>query len=351
MPTKSIIHESVISVLKEAGVKPKGSGIAAANHRGLLAESGRSELLDKKAGAIVRMQSHPKLSDCSWETKTVAEAKTQVFAACKKAGGFAIFESLKDNVLTCRFTRDAAKATVKDEAGLAANLKEDDETDGTGEPTGDIKTDVLADNKKGVGLKVDVLVDNKGVNLAEGEAPNQNDVETKKIFVNKEKLAKYKDLMAKKQEAMKKKPSDALEKKKVEEEIAAIDAELDVISEEFYNSAQKTITFVLYEGGTCEVHGISEDELAPFGGTAPAMPVRYAKKAKDAGPNSKVDMGVFSLYKTEGMSAQSATILTGKDFKANGWGTPGKGTGKQGKWSDTGKHPLDSAKKLKSGQE
>jgi hypothetical protein len=347
MPTKSIIHESVVSVLKEAGVKPKGSGIAPSNHRGLLAESGRAELLDKKSVAVIKMQSHPKLSDCSWEAKTVAEAKTQAFAACKKAGGFAIFESCKDGVLTCRFTRDAAKATVKDEATLAASIKEDDETDGTGEPTGDTKTDVEAKNDKGVSLKTDVQVDNKGENLAEGE----NEVETKKIFVNKEKLAKYKELMAKKAEAAKKKPATAEEKKEVAEQIAAIDAELDQISEEFYSTRSKTITFVLYEGGVAEVHGLNEDELAPFGGTAPAMPVRYAKKAKDAGPNSKVDMGVFSLQKIEGMAAQSATILTGKDFKANGWGTPGKGTGKQGKWSDTGKHPLDSAKKLKAGQE
>ena len=134
-------------------------------------------------------------------------------------------------------------------------------------------------------------------------------------------------------------------------EEAAIDAELDLISESFYASLKHGVTFVLYEGGKAEIHGLTEEEIAPFGGTAPAVPNRYSKKAKDAGPNSKVDMGVLSLYKTENMDAQSQKILTGKDFKAMGWGTPGKGTGKQGKWSDTGKHPMDSQKKLKAGQE
>ena len=39
MPTKSVIHESVLGVLSQLKIKPKASGITAANHRGLLRET------------------------------------------------------------------------------------------------------------------------------------------------------------------------------------------------------------------------------------------------------------------------------------------------------------------------
>lgn len=354
--SKSIIHESVLGVLSQVGVKPRAGGITNANHRNLLRETDEGAVMEKKGdGIIVRMSSHPKLSDCSWDVANVKEGKTQAFAACKKAGGFPVFEAVKGNVLGVRFTKDEKKATVVSEAALAVHLKEaktekeDDETDGTGEPSGDTTTNVEAKNDKGVGTKKGTKADNKGDENSEEVNETIADAATgeKVELFNKGKLAKYKDLIAKKKEMMGKKSKTDAEKTEESE----IDKQLEAICESFYASQKKTITFVLYEGGIAEVHGLNEDELAPFGGTAPAMPARYAKKAKDAGPNSKADIGILSLYKIENMTAQSASILTGKDFKAFGWGTPGKGTGKQGKWSDTGKHPLDNAKKLKSGQE
>jgi hypothetical protein len=355
MPNKSIIHESVLGVLSQVGVKPRASGISGANHRSLLRETDEGAVMEKHAGVVVRMKSHPKLSDCSWDVAGIAEAKTQAFAACKKAGGFPIFEAVTGKFLDVRFTRDEKKATVANEAALAVHLKEakseseDDETDGTGEPSGDTTTNVKAKNDKGVGTKKGVKADNKGdENSSEcNEAVADPETGEKVEMFNKNKLAKFKDLIAKKKALAGKKDKTAAEKT----EEAAIDAELDLISESFYASLKHGVTFVLYENGNAEIIGLTEEEIAPFGGTAPAVPNRYSKKAKDAGPNSKVDMGVLSLYKTENMDAQSQKILTGKDFKALGWGTPGKGTGKQGKWSDSGKHPLDSAKKLKAGQE
>lgn len=352
---KSIIHESVLGVLSQVGVKPRAGGISGANHRGLLRETDEHAVMETHAGVVVRMRSHPKLSDCSWDVADIKEAKTQAFVACKKAGGFPIFEAVKGNILGVRFTRDQKLATCVSEATLAVHLKEaktekeDDETDGTGEPSGDTTTNVKAKNDKGVGTKKGVKADNKGdennseCNEAVTDAATGDKVE----LFNKNKLSKYKDLIAKKKCCAAKKDKTAAEKT----EEAAIDAELDSICESFYASLKHGVTFVLYEGGTCEVHGLTEEEVAPFGGSAPAMPVRYSKKAKDAGPNSKADIGTLSLYKSEGMNTQSQKLLTGKDFKAFGWGTPGKGTGKQGKWSDTGKHPMDSQKKLKAGQE
>jgi hypothetical protein len=354
MPTKSIIHESVLGVLAQVGVKPRASGISGANHRSLLRETDEHAVMESKSGVVVRMKSHPKLSDCSWDVGTIIEAKTQAFAACKKAGGFPVFETVKGNVLDVRFTKDASKATVTNEATLAVHLKEaktekeDDETDGTGEPSGDTTTNVGAKNDKGVGTKKGTKADNKGEENSEecNEAVADEKGEKQELF-KKEGLSKFKDLIAKKKAlAAKKNKTDA---EKTEE--AEIDKALDLISESFYNGLNHTVTFVLYPEGKAEVHGLTEAEVAPFGGTAPAMPIRYSKQAIGAGPNSKADIGVLALYKTENMDAQSQKILTGKDFKAFGWGTPGKGTGKQGKWADTGKHPLDSAKKLKAGQE
>jgi hypothetical protein len=351
--TKSIIHESVLGVLSQVGVKPRAGGISGANHRGLLRETDEHAVMETHSGVVVRMKSHPKLSDCSWDVADIKEGKTQAFAACKKAGGFPIFEE-KGNVLNVRFTKDQKLATCISEATLAVHLKEakseseEDETDGTGEPSGDTGTNVRAKNDKGVGTKKGTKVDNKGDENGECcEAVVDPETGEKTELFNKNKLAKFKDLVNKRKALAGKK--DKTEKDKADE--AEIEKELDLLSESFYASLKHGVTFVLYENGVCEVHGLTEEEVAPFGGTAPAMPVRYSKKAQGAGPNSKVDMGVLSLYKTENMDAQSQKILTGKDFKALGWGTPGKGTGKQGKWSDTGKHPMDSQKKLKAGTE
>lgn len=350
---KSIIHESVLGVLSQVGVKPRAGGIAGANHRGMLRESDESAVMETHSGVIVRMKSHPKLSDCSWDVADIKEAKTQAFAACKKAGGFPVFEE-KGNVLNVRFTKDQKVATVVSEAALAVHLKEakseaeEDETDGTGEASGDTKTNTKAKNDEGAKTKKGTKVDNKGDENHECcEAIVDPETGEKTELFNKNKLARFKELVNKKKTLAGKK--EKTDKEKTEE--AEIDKELDLLSESFYASLKHGVTFVLYEGGVCEVHGLTEEEVAPFGGTAPAMPARYAKKALGAGPNSKADIGTLSLYKTENMDAQSQKILTGKDFKAMGWGTPGKGTGRQGKWSDTGKHPMDSQKKLKSGQE
>jgi len=302
--SKSSIHESVASVLKTVGVKSKGSAISPANNRGLLREDA-SGVIETGTFAVVKMLSHPKLSGCSWDAKNITEAKVSALAACRKAGGFPIFESEKDGVLTVRFTREEAKATVKDEKTIreAKSETEDDETDGTGEPSGDTTTNTKAKNDKGVGTKKGTKADNKGDENSE----ECNEAETaSKPLVNKEKLGKYKELVKKRKELADKAAKDKSVWDDVKEEIAAIDAELDQISESFYDGLKHGVTFVLYPEGKAEIHGLTEEEIAPFGGTAPAVPVKYAKQAKLAGPNSKVDMGVLSIYKTEGMSKESA---------------------------------------------
>ena len=373
MPTRAIIHESVAGVLKGIGHKHlRATAIQPANHRALIREHDSDAILETVSETdgkiVVEMASHPRLSNVSWESKTIAKGKAKALELCTKAGGFPIFEATQDGVVGVRFTKDKTKATATDAASLAAHLKlvkEEDETDGTGEPSGDTKTDSQNTNTM-VGTKKGTMVDNlhpSQENSKEcNEGKNGKDKNGKPIKpVNEEatgnnasaekgdkrKFTEYPELLVKRDKLAAKK--DKTDAEKTEE--AELTKALDLISESFYNALPHGVTFVLYPEGKMEVHGINEDELAPFGGTAPAMPVRYAEKAKGDGPNSKVDMGVLSLYPKENWNTQGKTILAGKDFKAHGWGTPGKGTGKQGKWSDTGKNAIDSKKDLKAGTE
>ena len=345
------IHESVAQVISGIGIKPKGREVGHANNRSSLFEN---QIVDKARGTdsvTLFMSGHPQLSEAEIVRENMVEAKKMAFKLCAKAGGFPILGEAKDGVVVCTFTKDKAKATIKEEAELAKLVTEakteaeDDETDGTGEPSGDTKTNTGVKNKEGVGTKKGTKVDNKGEENS--KEVSESEEEDKKNLFKKEKLDAFKAKKAKRDGL-------AAKKDKSKEEVAemeALDLELDSICESFYDSLEHGVTFVLYEGGAAEVHGLTEEEIAPFGGSAPMIPAKYAKKAKDAGPNSKVDNGVLTLHKPESWKEQGAQILTGKDFKANGWSTPHKGYGKQSRWSDTGKMPLDSKKTLKAGTE
>jgi hypothetical protein len=348
-----IIHESVAGVLHSVGVKPRGSSLGAANNRATIVNRDPMAVIEGTAAdgsVVVELRKHPKLADATWTAVSLYEGKVTALRACTRAGGFPVFEE-KGGKLLCSFTRDKAKATVTEDSAIKATKviaeeEGEDETDGTGEASGDTTTNVKTDPKgKGAdpkgkmqtGATKDVVEATETAETAGSEA---------KVF-NKEGLEKFKSALAKKKALAGKKMKTPEEKT----EEAAVDAELEALCESFYDSLNHPVTFVLYPNGQGEVHGLTEDELTPFGGTAPAIPPKYSKKAKDAGPNSKVDMGVLSIYKIEGMSAQSAQILTGKDFKAQGWGTPGKGTGKVAGWKDSGKQPMDSKKDLKAGMQ
>jgi uncharacterized Zn finger protein (UPF0148 family) len=346
-----IIHESVAGVLHSVGVKPRGSALGAANNRATIVTRDPVAVIEGTAAdgsVVVELHKHPKLADATFTAANLHEGKITALRACTKAGGFPIFEE-KDGKLLCTFTRDKAKATVTEEsaikaAKIVAEEESEDETDGTGEASGDTTTNVKTDPKgKGADPKAKMQT---GATKDLTETATETAGSEAKVF-NKEGLEKFKAALAKKKALAGKKMKTPEEKT----EEVTIDAELEALCESFYDSLSHSVTFVLYPNGQGEVHGLTEDELSLFGGTAPAIPVKYSKKAKDAGPNSKVDMGVLSLYKIEGMTAQSAQILTGKDFKAQGWGTPGKGTGKVAGWKDSGKQPLDAKKDLKSGMQ
>lgn len=355
--SKPILHESVIGVLASVGVKPRGGAIEPANNAGFLREADGDATLGKKPAIVVSLIGHPTLAECSWDAETVQAGREKAFAVCRKAGGFPIFEE-KEGKLGVRFTKDAAKATVREAAELvklaeAKTDDEEDETDGTGEASGDTTTSQKVKNKDGVKTKAGTKTsagdtkkgedsDKECVGEAIKDAKTGEEVEIfkpGKAKEMKEKIAKAKMLANKK---------DKTEAEKTEE--AALNKEIDAICESFYDSLRHPVTFVLYKDGEAEVHGLTEEEVAPFGGTAPMVPAKYAKKAVDAGPNSKVDMGVLTLYKTENLTEKDK-ILVGRDFKACGFGTPGKGYGKQSRWTDTGKMPMDSQKKLKAGTE
>lgn len=339
------IHESVAQVITGAGVKIQGSRLDHANNRASLFEH---EIVDAKradGSVTVTMCGHPRLSGAEFTSASLQEAAKMALKLCAKDGGLPILSECKDGQVTCTFTKDKAKATISEEA-QAASLKvvteeeEEDETDGTGEPSNKTTTNTKTKVDKTT-TKKDTKVTDKGDEVVEGED------EDKKGLFNKDKLAAFKEKKAKRDALAAKKDKTKAEVAEME----ALDRELDLLSEAFYESLPHNITFVLYEGEKAEVHGLTEEEIAPFGGTAPAVPAKYAKKAKDAGPNSKVDMGVLTLHKAENWQTQGSTILTGKDFKASGWGTPGKGYGKQSRWSDTGKMPMDAQKKLPAGTE
>lgn len=95
----------------------------------------------------------------------------------------------------------------------------------------------------------------------------------------------------------------------------------------FYDGLNKPVTFVIYENDEAEVFGLTNEDVAPFGGTAPCMPTEFVKQAKDGGSNKKGDVGVLMLYSTKGMDERTKKILTAQQFRASGWATPAKGSG------------------------
>ena len=333
--SKSILHESVIGVLASVGVKPRGHFVEPANNTGFLREQDGDATLGKKPAIVVSIVGHPVMTECSWDAATMAEGREKAFAVCRKANGYPIFEE-KEGKLNVRFTKDAAKATVKEAAELAKLVEaktddDEDETDGTGEASGDTTTSQKVKNKEGVKAKAGTKVvagDTKGGEDtkadAVGEAVKDPKTGEKVELFKPGKAAELKEKIAKAKKLGSKKDKTADEKKEESE----LNAEIDAICESFYDSLRHPVTFVLYKDGEAEIHGLTEEEIAPFGGTAPMVPAKYAKKAAEAGPNSKVDMGVLTLYKTRILYREGRDPGRSR-FQGCGFGTPGKGYGKQ----------------------
>lgn len=99
----------------------------------------------------------------------------------------------------------------------------------------------------------------------------------------------------------------------------------------FYEGLDKPVTFVIFEAEDgkeeIEVFGLTNEDVAPFGGKPPIMPAVMKSQAKDGGSNKKGDTGILMLYSTNGMDERTKKILTGQNFRSCGWGTPPKGTG------------------------
>lgn len=99
----------------------------------------------------------------------------------------------------------------------------------------------------------------------------------------------------------------------------------------FYEGLDKPVTFVIFEGEDgkeeIEVFGLTNEDVAPFGGKPPIMPAVMKSQAKDGGSNKKGDTGILMLYSTKGMDKRTKKILNGQNFRSCGWGTPPKGTG------------------------
>lgn len=102
---------------------------------------------------------------------------------------------------------------------------------------------------------------------------------------------------------------------------------IEEAAQAFYENLDKPVTFVIYENEEVEVFGLTNEDVAPFGGSAPIMPAVMKSQAKDGGSNKKGDTGVLMLYSTKGMDERTKKMLTGQHFRACGWSTPPKGTG------------------------
>lgn len=103
-------------------------------------------------------------------------------------------------------------------------------------------------------------------------------------------------------------------------------------SEAFFESLDYPVSMVIWEGENgeeiVEVHGLTNEDLAPFGGTCPAISPKYAKAAKSGGSKTDGAVGELMMYSRQGMEAKASKLLTGKALHACGWTTPGKGTGR-----------------------
>ena len=109
-------------------------------------------------------------------------------------------------------------------------------------------------------------------------------------------------------------------------------AEAVQASEAFYENLDHPISIVIWEGEDgkeeVEVHGLTEADLAPCGGTAPAISPKYSKAAKDGGSVTKGSAGELMLYSTQEMNVKVAKLLSGRALRACGYKAPGKGKGK-----------------------
>ncbi len=102
-------------------------------------------------------------------------------------------------------------------------------------------------------------------------------------------------------------------------------------AEKFYANRKSATVFMFFEDAkgnlTAEVHGLNEDELAPYGGKAPAVPPKYAVLAKKDSDFNKGKVGTLALMDVKDPK-EGQKILTGGELKAVGWKAPMKGTGK-----------------------
>ena len=86
----------------------------------------------------------------------------------------------------------------------------------------------------------------------------------------------------------------------------------------FYEAIKRPLMITVKEDGSAEVLGLTEEELAPFGGKAPVVPKRYTQKDGKNDDNKKPFVGTLMLYSAEGMDKKSA-VLMGKAVTCAGW--------------------------------
>jgi hypothetical protein len=98
----------------------------------------------------------------------------------------------------------------------------------------------------------------------------------------------------------------------------AAESEEEKKSLAFYEGIKRPLMITIKEDGSAEVHGLTEEELAPFGGKAPAVPKKYTQKDGKNDDNKKPYVGNLMLYSTEGMDKKTA-ILMGKAIQCAGW--------------------------------
>lgn len=86
----------------------------------------------------------------------------------------------------------------------------------------------------------------------------------------------------------------------------------------FYEAIKRPLMITVKEDGSAEVLGLTEEELAPFGGKAPVVPKKYTQKDGKNDDNKKPFVGTLMLYSAEGMDKKSA-VLMGKAIACAGW--------------------------------
>lgn len=281
MPPRSIIHESVAGVLGEMGIKPKSKATNRPNNTQFLSE----QHLEKFRKVIKEDEKSGKAED---ETD----------------GGNPDSTTTVDN-------KPVGTKAKPDAVGTKVNTK--------GEPT-----------------EEKVSAKGKPVVAEEDKEDKEDEKDEKKEEKAEDKKEESKDEKKEDSDEKKDEPKDEEKKEddKKDENPFAKKSDKEKADEavKFWGN-QKNAVIMLWEGKggkiEAEVHGISETELAPFGGEAPALPPKYSKLAKDGGEVAKGSIGALLLYGIEGMSKESQEILTGTALKAAGWKPPVKGSGKK----------------------